>query len=152
MFEKLFGKKDATQPTQSQSMSNVNVNGGQVLQEQAGRDGTAMQQGQMQTQQQGLSGAEVVALLGTLKGAIEASGIPAKDKEYLSAYLNSVTTEAGEKVPDKELMKPNLKKMAERMKTLNDTTEEGKELWKTGLEIFKTVGPWVGLAATFFGG
>ena len=152
MFGKLFGKKDAIQPTQSQSMSGVNVNGGQVQQVQAGGDATAAQQGQMQTQQQGLSGAEVVNLLGTLKGAIEASGIPAKDKEYLSAYLNSVTTEAGEKVPDKELMKPNLKKMAERMKVLNDTTEAGKGLWQTGLDVFKAVGPWVGVAATFFGG
>jgi hypothetical protein len=60
MFGRFFGKEDTslTQPSQPQSMSGVNVNGGQVLQEQAGRDGTVAQ-----TQKQGLSGTEVVALL-----------------------------------------------------------------------------------------
>ena len=152
MFGKLFGKKDATQPTQSQSMSGVNVNGGQVQQVQAGRDATATQQGQMQTQQQGLSGAEVARLLGTLKGAIEASGISAGEKEDFLGTLKAVTKEAGKEVPNKEFAKANLKKMAEGMKVLNDTTEAGKGLWQTGLEVFKAVGPWVGMAATVFGG
>ena len=152
MFGKLFGKKDPVQPTQSQSMSGVNVNGGQVQQEQAGRDATATQQGQMQTQQQGLSGAEVVALLGTLKGAIEASGISAGEKEDFLGTLKAVTKEAGKEVPNKEFAKANLKKMAEGMKVLNDTTEAGKGLWATGAEVFKTVGPWFGMAATFLGG
>ena len=104
------------------------------------------------TQQQGLSGAEVVALLGTLKGAIEASGISAGEKEDLLGTLKAVTKEAGKEVPDKEFAKANLKKMFEGMKVLNDTTEAGNGLWQTGLEVFKAVGPWVGLAATVFGG
>ena len=99
-----------------------------------------------------LSGAEVVALLGTLKGAIESSEISAGEKEDLLGTLKAVTKEAGKEVPDKEFAKANLKKMFEGMKVLNDTTEAGKGLWQTGLEVFKAVGPWFGLAATVFGG
>jgi hypothetical protein len=153
MFGKFFGKKDTPQSqSQSQSMSGVNVNGGQVQQAQAGRDGTAAQQGQMQTQQQGMSGAEVVALLGNLKGTIVSSGISDEQKEDLLDYLKAVTKEAGKDAPDKEFAKTNLKKMADGMKTLNDTSEAGKGLWKTGLDVFNAVAPWVGVAATFFGG
>lgn len=154
MFGKLFGKKDMqpSQPTQSQSMSGVNVNGGQVQQNQAGRDGTSAQQGQMQTQQQGISGAEVGKLLGDLKGAIVSSGISDEQKEDLLDCLKAATKEAGKDAPDKEFAKANLKKMADGMKTLNDTSEAGKGLWKTGLDVFKAVAPWVGVAATFFGG
>jgi hypothetical protein len=48
-------------------------------------------------------------------------------------------------------MGQNLKTVWETMKGLKETTEAGKTLWQTGVEVFKAVGPWVGLAANFLG-
>ncbi|NJM49053.1 MAG: hypothetical protein HC860_25190 [Alkalinema sp. RU_4_3] len=148
MLGKLFGKK---QPTLSQSVGNIMANGGQVQVTQAGRDAMVSQSGEIATQQQGLTGAEVVVLLDGLMKAIAASGLTAEQQESLQDYLKPAKREAGKAEPDKGLIGQNLKNVGETMKELKETTEAGKSLWQTGVEVFKVVGPWVGLAAGLLG-
>jgi pyruvate/oxaloacetate carboxyltransferase len=142
MLNRLFGKK---QPAQSQSISGVTA-GGQVQVVQAGRDAMVSQSGQMATQ--GLSGAEVLALLEQLRGAIAATDIATEQKEEMLDYLKSAQREAGKEQPDKELVGRNLKQVGETMKTLKETTEAGKSLWQTGTEVLKAIAPWLGAAAS----
>ena len=148
MLDKLFGKK---QPAQSQTISNVTVNGGQMQAGQAGNDLTQNQSGQMANQQQGLTGEDVLALLERLRGAIATTDISAEQKEEMLDYLKSAKREVGKEKPDKELVGRNLKQVGETMKTLKETTEAGKSLWQTGAEVFKAVSPWLGTAAALLG-
>jgi len=148
MLDKLFGKK---QSAQSQTISNVTVNGGQLQAGQAGGNLTQSQSGQMATQQQGLTGADVLALLEQLRGAIATTNISAEQKEEMLDYLKSAKREVGKEKPDKELVGRNLKQVGETMKTLKETTEAGKSLWQTGAEVFKAVSPWLGTAAALLG-
>jgi hypothetical protein len=98
-----------------------------------------------------LTGADVVALLGKLQAAIESSSLTMAQKEELQDYLKPTQREAGKEQPDKELMGQNLKNVGETMKNLKETTEAGKTIWTTGVEVFKAIGPWVGLAAGLLG-
>lgn len=148
MLDKLFGKKS---PTQSQSIGNITTNGGQVQVAQAGGDAAQAMSGENAGQQQGLSGAEVAALLEQLMGAIESSSLTAAQKEELQDYLKPTKREAAKEQPDKSLMGANLKNVGETMKNLKETTEAGKTIWATGVEVFKAIGPWVGLAAGLLG-
>jgi hypothetical protein len=151
MLDKLFGKKEkaeAETPKQSQSMSGI---GGSAQQVQAGRDAIVTQEAQQATQQQGLTGAEVVTLLAQLQGAIEASGLTSDQKEELQDYLKAAKREAGKESPDKDFVGKNLKNVGETIKNLKDATEAGKSLWQTGGEVFKKIAPWLGVAASVFG-
>jgi hypothetical protein len=148
MLDKLFGKK---QPTQSQVVGNITTNGGQVQVGQAGNDLAQAMSGENAGQQQGLTGADVVALLEKLMGAIASSSLTAAQKEELQDYLKPTQREAGKENPNKDLMGANLKNVGETMKNLKETTEAGKTIWATGVEVFKAIGPWVGLAAGLLG-
>jgi hypothetical protein len=148
MLDKLFGKKS---PTQSQSIGNITTNGGQVQVGQAGNDLAQAMSGENASQRQGLSGADVVALLEQLMGAIESSTLTAEQKESLQDYLKPTKREAAKEQPDKDLMGKNLKNVGETMKNLKETTEAGKTIWATGVEVFQAIGPWVGLAAGLLG-
>jgi hypothetical protein len=137
MLDKLFGKK---QPTQSQVVGNITTNGGQVQVAQAGRDVAQAMSGENAGQQQGLTGADVAA-----------SSLTTAQKEELQDYLKPTQREAGKENPNKDLMGANLKNVGETMKNLKETTEAGKTIWATGVEVFKAIGPWVGLAAGLLG-
>jgi hypothetical protein len=149
----MFWKKSAKsgKPDQSQSVSNVSLNGGMMQLGQAGGDLQQSQTGDLQTQQQGLTGTEVVTLLEQLEAAVqEATLEPALQAELLD-YLRPAKREAAKETPNKELVGQNLKQVSETLNTLKETTEAGKSLWQTGAEIFKTVAPWVGVGLAFFG-
>ena len=148
MLDKLFGKK---QPNQSISTGNIAATNSKLSQQNAGEKAIVDQSGAMASQEQGLTGADVIALLETLKGAIETSGLTADQKEELQDYLKVAKREAGKESPDKDLIGKNLKNVGETMKNLKETTEAGKTLWETGVEVFKTIAPWVGVATAFFG-
>jgi hypothetical protein len=148
MLDKLFGKQS---PMQSQVVGNITTNGGQVQVGQAGNDVAQAMSGENAGQQQGLSEAEVVALLEKLQGAIESSTLTVEQKESLQDYLKPTKREAAKEQPDKSLMGANLKNVGETMKNLKETTEAGKTIWATGVEVFKAIGPWVGLAAGLLG-
>lgn len=149
----MFWKKpsNAKQPDQSQSLSNVTQTGGMIQMGQAGRDLEQSQSGDLQTQQQGLTAAEVVSLLEQLEKAVKGASIDSAQQEELLDYLRPAKREASKEEPDKELVGQNLKRVSETMKILKDTTEAGKSLWQTGADIFKTVAPWIGVGVAFFG-
>ena len=139
------------QPSQSQNLSNATITGSSVQLGQAGRDIQQHQTAALQTQQQGMTGTEVVALLERLEVAIKEASLASDQQEELLDYLRPAKREAGKEEPSKELVGQNLKQVSETLKTLNDTTEAGKSLWKTGVEVFKVVAPWLGLAVSVFG-
>jgi hypothetical protein len=151
----MFGKKPPSEPSksgkpdQSQSLSNVTLTGGMVQLGQAGRDLQQNQTGELQTQQQGMTGAEVVSLLEQLEVAVKGSSLEPALQEELLDYLRPAKREAAKENPSKELVGQNLKQVSETMKTLKETTEAGKSLWQTGAEVFKAVAPWLGVAAFF---
>ncbi|MBD2461370.1 hypothetical protein H6G89_09955 [Oscillatoria sp. FACHB-1407] len=152
----MFGKKPPSEPSksqppnQSQSLSNVSLTGGMVQLGQAGGNLQQNQSGALQTEQQGITATEVVTLLEQLEAAIKGSALSSAQQEELLDYLRPAKREASKETPQKELVGQNLKQVSETMKTLKDTTEAGKSLWQTGAEIFKTVAPWIGVAAAFF--
>ena len=152
----MFGKKPPSEPSkagkpdQSQSLSNVTLTGGMVQLGQAGRDLQQNQTGELQTQQQGITGAEVVTLLEQLEVAVKGSSLDPALQEELLDYLRPAKREAAKENPSKKLVGQNLKQVSETMKTLKETTEAGKSLWQTGAEVFKAVAPWLGVAAAFF--
>ena len=153
----MFGKKPPSepskseQPNQSQSLSNVTLTGGVVQLGHAGGNLQQHQQGELQTQQQGITGADVVTLLEQLEAAVKRAALDPTQQEELLDYLRPAKREAAKETPSKELVGQNLKQVSETMKTLKDTTEAGKSLWQTGTDIFKTVAPWLGVATAFFG-
>lgn len=153
----MFGKKPPSEPSQSglsgqsQSLSNVTLNNGMVQLGQAGGNLQQTQTGNLQAQQQGISGAEVATLLGQLETAVKGSALTPDQQAELLDYLRPAKREAAKEVPSKELVGQNLKQVSETMKTLKESTEAGKSLWQTGSEIFKTVAPWLGVASHFFG-
>lgn len=152
----MFGKKPPSEPSkpgkpdQSQSLSNVTLTSGMVQLGQAGRDLQQNQTGDLETQQQGMTGAEVVSLLEQLEAAVKGSSLDPALQEELLDYLRPAKREAAKENPSKELVGQNLKQVSETMKTLKETTEAGKSLWQTGAEVFKAVAPWLGVAAAFF--
>jgi membrane-bound lytic murein transglycosylase B len=147
----MFWKKrpQSKKPDQSQSLSNVTQTGGMIQMGQAGRDLEQSQAGDLQTQQQGITAAEVVTLLEQFETAVKAASIDAAQQEELLDYLRPAKREAGQESPDKDLVGQNLKRVSETMQTLKETTEAGKSLWQTGAEILKAVAPWIGVAAAF---
>ncbi|MBD2001220.1 hypothetical protein H6G00_32280 [Leptolyngbya sp. FACHB-541] len=153
----MFGKKPPSEPSKSrspnqpQSLSNVILTGGMMQLGQAGSNIQQSQTGSLDTQQQGITGIEVVTLLEQLEAAVKQSALDSTQQEELLDYLRPAKREAGKETPSKELVGQNLKQVSETMKTLKDTTEAGKSLWQTGTEIFKAVAPWLGIAAAFFG-
>ncbi|MEL6381204.1 MAG: hypothetical protein AAFQ89_01775 [Cyanobacteria bacterium J06626_18] len=142
---------ESKKPEQSQSLNNVTLTGGMVQLGQAGGDQQQSQQGDLQAEQQGLTGTEVVALLEQLEKAVKGASIDPALQEELLDYLRPAKREAAKETPSKELVGQNLKQVSETLKTLKETTEAGQSLWQTGAEIFKTVAPWIGVAIAFFG-
>lgn len=149
MLRKLFGEgAESKKPSQSQTMGNVT---GAAQQVQAGTDATVAQATQAANQQHGLTGAEVVALLEKLQEEIDTSNLPSTQKNELLDYLKPAQREVSKNQPNKELVKVNLKQVSDAMKCMNETTEAGKNLWRTGAEVFRAIAPWVGVATAFFG-
>jgi hypothetical protein len=118
---------------------------------QAGNDLQQSQVADNQSAQQGITGAEVVALLAQLETSVKTSALTAKQQDALLDYLRPAKREAGKENPEKELVGQNLKKVSETLNTLKDTTEAGKSLWQTGVDVFKAVAPWIGVAVSVFG-
>jgi hypothetical protein len=65
--------------------------------------------------------------------------------------LRPAKREAAKDSANKDLIGQNLKQVNETLKTVKETTETGKSLWNTAQEVFKTVSPWLGVAAHFWG-
>ncbi|MEB3310136.1 MAG: hypothetical protein VKJ02_07860 [Snowella sp.] len=146
MPNQFFGK----QTDQSQSMSGMTVNGGVVQQGQAGRDLQQVQSGPLDTEQQ-ITQTEVVKQLENLETAVKASDLSQDKKDELLDYLRPAKRESSKENANKDLIGQNLKSFNETLKTVKETTETGKTLWTTAQDVFKIIGPWLGVAAHFFG-
>ncbi|HEY9859258.1 MAG TPA: hypothetical protein V6D16_07115 [Candidatus Obscuribacterales bacterium] len=143
----MFGKKKSQpeQPTQSQSIDGANVVGSQVQMTQAGRDATASQTGNLATQQQGLTGADVVKLLEDLETTVKAAKLPADQEEEALDYLKSAKREAKQEDADKDTVAKSLKRVGDAIATADKATQ----LWDQAQEVFKNIAPWLGVAAKF---
>jgi hypothetical protein len=146
----MFGKKNPEQPTQSQTMSGVTVNGGVVQQGQAARDFKQVQSGNLETSQE-ITGAEVVKQLENLEAAVKTSALEQSQQEEVLDYLRPAKREAAKEGGSKELVGQNLKQVSETLKMVKDSTEAGKILWKTSQEVFTVIAPWLGVAAQLIG-
>lgn len=134
----------------NQTIKDLNIQNSNVQVGSAGRDLTQTQTIH-ENQQQGMSGAEIVALLEKLKLAIDSTPVDSAVKEEAIDYLKAAKREAGKEQPNKSLMTENLKQVGETIKVLNETSEAGKSLWQTTAEIFKTLAPWLGIATKLLG-
>lgn len=146
----MLWKKQPEKPAQSQTMSNVTVNGGVVQQAQAGRDLHQVQSGNLETSQQ-ITSVEVVKQLESLETAVKAAKVEPAQEEELLDYLRPAKREAAKENGSKELVGQNLKQMSETLKTIKDSTEAGKSLWKTSQEVFTAIAPWLGVASKLIG-
>lgn len=118
---------------------------------QAGGDLQQSQATEQQTDQQVITVTEVVKQLEQLESAVTQSALTAEQKGALLPYLSVAKQEVAKETPNKSLVEQTLKPVSETLKTLNETTEAGKSLWKTGVEVFKVVAPFLGLALSVFG-
>ncbi|MTJ06169.1 hypothetical protein [Anabaena sp. UHCC 0204] len=146
----MIGKKQPEQPSQSQSMSDVKVNGGVVQQGQAGRDLQLSQSGTLETQQQ-ITNTDVVKQLENLEIAVKAATLTQDEKDELLDYLRPAKREAAKDSVNKDMVGQYLKPVSETLTIMKDTTEAGKSLWTTGQEVFKAIAPWLGVAAKLIG-
>jgi hypothetical protein len=94
----MFGKKPPSEPSKSeqssqlQSFSNVTLTGGMVQIGQAGGNLQQSQTGNLDTQQQGITGAEVVALLERLEAAVRQSALnPDQQEEFVGLSTSCKT-------------------------------------------------------------
>ena len=149
----MFGKKPRSEEsaTQSQSLSGVTITGGAVQMGQAGGDLQQNQATDQQTEQQVITVTEVVKQLEQLESAVTQSALTAEQKGTLLPYLSVAKLEVTKETPNKSLVEQTLKPVSETLKTLHETTEAGKSLWKTGVAVFKVVAPWIGVAISVFG-
>ena len=143
----MFGKK---QPEQSQSMSGITATGAVIGQQQAGRDAQQSQSGTLETQQQ-ITNTDAVKQLEHLETAIKAANLTQDEKDELLDYLRPAKRESGKDSVNKDMVGQYLKPVSETLTIMKDTTEAGKSLWTTGQEVFKTIAPWLGVAAKLIG-
>jgi hypothetical protein len=144
---------DAKSP-QSQLISGSSISGSQISMGQAqGGSVTQVQQGNHSdgTAEKGLTVVEVLGLLDQLGDLLKGSGLSAEDAEKLKNRLNVVKEDVQDKEPDKEQTAKGLKKVADALKTANDSADAGKGLWEKAVPIFGQLVGWFGVAKTFFG-
>lgn len=157
LVKSMFGKKPPSEPSksnspdQSQSIDNSKISGSAIEMGQAGGNLQQEQTANTQAQEQEITANEVVAWLEQLEAAVKATAIDPAQQEELLDYLRPAKREAAKESPNKELVGQNLKRVSETLKVLSETTESGRKLWQTGLAVFKSVAPWLGVAAAFFG-
>ncbi|MGB3291790.1 MAG: hypothetical protein WBB01_02230 [Phormidesmis sp.] len=98
-------------------------------------------------QGQALSPAEVADQFAQLEAIIGESDLPQADKQKVMAYVGTAKEEAQAKDPDKGFAAKSLQKATQNLKRVNETVGVGQELWQKLEPIFKTLAPWLGVAA-----
>lgn len=98
-----------------------------------------------------LDKAEVVALLVEIEKLIQGAEILAEIKEEAASYLSAAKKATEKEQPNKEIVKVNLKGMAETLETASKTVASGKSLWENVKPILMQLPGWLGVAKSFFG-
>ena len=97
-----------------------------------------------------LTQTQVIELLAELERKISCSKLPEEAKNRTLNRLNTVTEDAKETEPNKQLVAENFKRVAENLSQATKATKEGKTLWNEIYPMLKKIGIWVGLAGSFF--
>ncbi|PSN10087.1 hypothetical protein C7271_26600 [filamentous cyanobacterium CCP5] len=102
---------------------------------------TTWNQGQVLTPE------EVIDQLTQLEALFSQSDLPEADKQTVMAYVETAKEEAQAEEPDKGFAAKSLQKAAQTLKRVNETLGVGQDLWQKLEPIFKTLAPWLGVAA-----
>ena len=141
--------------TQNHSGISQSVNGGQVYGGMQAVQGNNNQQTMATTitapTEKQLDKAEVVASLVEIEKLIQGAEIPAEIKEEAASYLSAAKKATEKEQPNKEIVKVNLKGMAETLETASKTVASGKSLWENIKPILMQLPAWLGVAKSFFG-
>lgn len=146
----------STQNDISDTSTNTNVSGGQVyggLQTAIGSDNQLAQETYITTpiDEKLLTSAEVVLLLGLIEQLVGNAELSQATKEEALTYLSAAKKAAGREQPNKELVKVNMKGMAETLETASKTMEVAKNLLENIKPILIQLPSWLGVAKNYFG-
>lgn len=98
-------------------------------------------------QGQSLSPTEVVEQFTQLETIFGESDLPEAEKQKAMSYVSTAKEEAEAEEPDRGFAAKSLQKAAQILKGVNETMGTGQELWQKLEPIFKTLAPWLGVAA-----
>ena len=95
---------------------------------------------------------EAIHLLMQIEQMIkECVELPTIAKEKSLRYLAASVEEVQSNDPDKQLASGNLKRMAETLKTISETSASTKSLWDNVKSMLVQLSTWLGIAKNFFG-
>lgn len=98
-----------------------------------------------------LDKAEVVVLLAQIEKLIQSAELPVETKAEAASYLSAAKRATEKEQPDKEIVKANLKGMAETLETASKTVVSVKSIWENVKPILMQLPGWLGVAKSFFG-
>jgi len=140
--------------TQNPSGISQSVSGGRVYGGMQAAQGNNNQQTMATTvtapTEKQLNKAEVVALLAQIEKLLQSAEIPTDTKEEATSYLSAAKKATEKEPPNKEIVKVNLKGMAETLETASKTVASGKTLWENVKPILIQLPGWLGVAKSFF--
>lgn len=95
---------------------------------------------------------EAIHLLVQIEQMVKGSAeLPTITKEKSLRYLAASVEEVQSNNPDKQLASGNIKRMAEILKTINQTSASTKNLWENVKVILMQLSTWLGFPKNFFG-
>lgn len=142
-------------PTDPVPSQNISISGGQLsnvqIGGQAGRDLNVTQSQQIGEgfADKPLTPAEVATLLDQIKELLQGSNLPAAEKEKAIRSVETAKDEVQADEPDKAFAAKSLQRATKVLKEADETVEAGTHLWQKVKPILETVGPWLGVAASF---
>ncbi|MBD2000023.1 hypothetical protein H6G00_25995 [Leptolyngbya sp. FACHB-541] len=133
----------------SQSISNSQIFGG--IQ---GAQGNDIQQSQLTNSGNASNQVDqdkARIILEQLSELLKNSSLPEMLKEDSTVYLDAARKAINRDEPNKELIKVNLKGMAETLQDASNTVEESKALWDRVKPALVQLISWLGVAKNYFG-
>ena len=143
----------ASEQTPSQ---NISITGGQLsgvqIGGQAGRDLSTSQSSQVSqgASVESLDSVDIVALLDDFKSLLQDSELSESLKERATRSVEVTQDEIQQTEPDKDLAGRTFKRATDVLKEASETMEASTNLWGKAKPIIETVGPWLGMATSFF--
>lgn len=140
---------------ESKASQSFSINGGQFSNfqfgGQAGRDLNAIQSQQTSkgTVAQ-LTPAEIAALLDQLMTLLQTFDLSANGKATVVRSIEMAKEEVQADKPDKDFAAKSLQRATAVLKDAGETVEAGSSLWQKVKPILEIVGPWLGVAVSFF--
>ena len=141
-------------PSEPSPSQNINISGSQLsnvqVGGQAGRDLAATQSQQIASDaSKPLTPADIEALLDQFEGLLQASALPAADREKAIRSLKTAKDEVTADEPDKEFAAKSLQRATKVLKDAGETVDASTGLWQKVKPILEAVSPWLGVATSF---